>query len=103
MTVGPAPQLGPGAGWVDIASRVIVQVGFPVVVAGVLLWFLLTRFQTNIALISDRMAHNTAAAELLVESEQAQLEQLEAMTAELRAQTKILTDYAERQRQLHPN
>src|SRR5215813_11373567 len=92
MANGPGgPQVViPGAGWVDLASRVIVQVGFPVVVAGVLLWFLLTRFQENMSTIVARMAANTDAATRLVETQRAELVELQAQSGELRAQTQAL-------------
>jgi len=63
MTTPPPPGT-----WVDIASRAIVQVGFPVVVAGVLLWFLLTRFQHNMDAITTRMEANTAAMQAQTQS-----------------------------------
>jgi len=74
---------------VDVASRAIVQVGFPVVVAGVLLWFLLTRFEGNMSTITERMAANTAAAGRLVAVEEAQMGELHAQTDELKAQTAL--------------
>jgi len=87
---GPPQVVVPGAGWVDVASRVIVQVGFPVVVAGVLLWFLLTRFEGNLSSIVERMAANTEAAARLVETQRAELVELQAQSGELRAQTQSL-------------
>jgi len=86
----PSSQLGvPGAGWVDVVSRVIVQVGFPVVVAGVLLWFLLGRFQENMMTIVMRMNSNTDSVKILLENETQQL-------AELRAQTLLFKQIAEK-------
>ncbi len=87
---GPPQVVVPGAGWVDVASRVVVQVGFPVVVAGVLLWFLLTRFQDNMNAITTRMNANTEAARVLVEAEQAQMRELQGQTTELKAQTALM-------------
>jgi len=69
---------------------VIVQVGFPVVVAGVLLWFLLTKFEGNLGAIVERMAANTEAAARLVETQRAELLELQAQSGELRAQTQSL-------------
>jgi hypothetical protein len=80
----------PGAGWVDVASRAIVQVGFPVVVAGVLLWFVLTRFQANMDAITTRMAANTTVAAHLIESERGTIAELRAQTAELQVQTALM-------------
>ena len=83
---GQPPQVVvPGAGWVDVASRVIVQVGFPVVVAGVLLWFLLTRFTDNMNAITNRMERNANAVEAFTS-------ELKAHTTELKAQTLFLRD-----------
>jgi cell division protein FtsB len=91
----PPPQVVvPGIGWVDVASRAIVQVGFPVVVAAVLLWYLLTRFQDNMTAITTRMAANTEAGRQLLEAQTAQLGELRAQTAELKAQTGLLHDEA---------
>src|SRR5262249_22319131 len=82
----PPPQIViPGQGWVDVASRVIVQVGFPVVVAGVLLWFLLTRFTDNMSAITNRMERNASAVEAFTN-------ELKAHTTELKAQTIFLRD-----------
>jgi hypothetical protein len=80
---GPPQVVIPGAGWIDVASRAVVQVGFPVVVAGVLLWFLLTRFQTNMDAITTRMEHNAGAVEGFTA-------ELHAQTVELQAQTRFL-------------
>ena len=98
---GPPPQLVvPGAGWVDVASRAIVQVGFPVVVAGVLLWFLLTRFQENMLAITSRMAANTEAASRLIDAENATLSELRAQSAELQQQTAHLASQGAIMRQI---
>jgi hypothetical protein len=91
----PPPQVViPGAGWVDVASRAIVQVGFPVVVAGVLLWFLLTKFQDNMNTITTRMAHNTEAAGALIEQEQIAFQELKIHGTELTEQTKLMRSIA---------
>ena len=80
----------PGAGWVDVASRAIVQVGFPVVVAGVLLWFLLTRFQDNMNAITTRMAANTDVAAKLITNEETTLGELREQSEELASQSQYL-------------
>ena len=86
MPNGPPPTtVVPGAGWVDLLSRVIVQVGFPIVVAGVLLWFLLTRFQANMDAITTRMGQNAAAVESFVA-------ELKSQTGELQAQSRFMAD-----------
>jgi hypothetical protein len=83
--IGGPPQgttqiVVPGTGWVDVFSRVIVQVGFPVVVAGVLLWFLLTRFQDNMNNIVARMSNNTVVVERLIGAEATTVEELKKQT-----------------------
>ncbi len=78
---GPVQVVVPGAGWVDVLSRAIVQVGFPVVVAGVLLWFLLTRFQGNMDMIATRMAATTANAEKLISATSTELQEVQKQTA----------------------
>jgi hypothetical protein len=80
---GPPQVVIPGAGWIDVATRAITTVGFPVVVAGALLWFLLTRFQTNMDAITTRMEHNAGAVEGFTA-------ELHAQTVELQAQTRFL-------------
>jgi len=95
----PPPQVViPGAGWVDVASRVIVQVGFPVVVAGVLLWFVLGKFQDTMITIVNRMAANTDAATKLVAAEQQTVAELQAQTVELKAQTVAINQLVELKR-----
>jgi hypothetical protein len=87
----PPPQVVvPGAGWVDVASRAIVQVGFPVVVAAVLLWFLLTRFQGNMDAIVARMANNTQVVSTLIEQERGSFEELQRQSVDLSEQTRLL-------------
>jgi hypothetical protein len=88
---GPPPQVVvPGAGWVDVASRAIVQVGFPVVVAAVLLWFLLTRFQANMDAIVARMANNTQVVTTLIEQERGSFEELKRQSVDISEQTRLL-------------
>src|SRR5215468_8558428 len=70
----------PGAGWVDLLSRVIVQVGFPVVVAGVLLYYILFRFQANMDMVTSRMAANTEVAAKLIQADAQLLDELKAQT-----------------------
>jgi len=83
---GPAPPPAPPSpaiGMVDIASRAIVQVGFPVFVAGVLLWWMLTRFDAAIT----RLDHNAEVLDGFVREMQAQ-------TIEIKAQTQALAAIA---------
>jgi hypothetical protein len=84
----------PGAGWVDVASRVVVQVGFPVVVAGVLLWFLLTRFQDTMNVIATRMSSNTEAAAKLVDAATLEYKEIQKQSDELGKQTSLLQQIA---------
>jgi len=96
MTLGPSPAapppqvVVPGAGWVDVASRAIVQVGFPVVVAAVLLRFLLTRFQANMDAIVARMANNTQVVTTLIEQERGSFEELKRQSIDISEQTRLL-------------
>jgi len=99
---GPPQVVIPGAGWVDLLSRVIVQVGFPVVVAGVLLWFLLTRFQDNMNMITSRMSGNTESVAALISAERTSLSELQTQTllfkeqtAELKLQTEALSEQSQ--------
>src|SRR5215467_4804261 len=96
MAPGPAspqaspPQLGvPGVGWIDVASRAIVQVGFPVVVAGVLLWFILGRFTSDMNSIASRMEANARAVESFTAMQNNQLLEMKEHTKELREQTAL--------------
>ena len=91
----PPTTVVPGAGWVDLLSRVIVQVGFPVVVAGVLLYYLLFKFQTNVEIISARMAANTDVAAKLIAAD-------EQLLGELRTQTALLKQMAQQQQPHQP-
>jgi len=84
---GNQPQVVvPGAGWVDVATRVIIQVGFPIVVAAVLLWFMLGRFTEDIRYIAVRMEANA-------EVQSSQLQEMKEHTRELRDQTALLKEF----------
>ena len=83
----------PGQGWIDVASRVIVQVGFPVVVAGVLLWFILGRFTSDMNSIVNRMESNARAIEVFNGVQQSQLEEMKKHTAALEEQTRIMKEF----------
>jgi len=76
---------GTGSGWVDVASRAIVQVGFPVVVAGVLLWFLLTRFQDTLIDITTRMEKNANVVEAFTGELHVHTNELKEQTLSLKA------------------
>jgi hypothetical protein len=87
---GPPPVVVSGVGWVDVASRAITTVGFPVVVACALLWFVLGRFQHSMEVITARMEANTRVAELLVTTQKQEIDELERQTAQLQQQTAAL-------------
>src|SRR5262245_10773997 len=95
----PMPNGAAGGGWVDAASRVIVQVGFPTVVAGVLLWFLLTKFTDNMDAIADRMEANAKAVELFTTMQNDQLLEMKAHTKELREQTGMMKEWVASKKQ----
>jgi len=102
--MGAPGGVGSAAGGLAAIAQVIAQVGFPVVVAGALLWFLLTRFQDTILTITARMEANTEAAGHLVDAETAAVDQLEAQTAELKAQTELMKQFLSlRERQTGQN
>jgi len=85
---------------VDVATRVVVQVGFPIVVAGVLLWYVLGDFQKNMKSVVERMANNTEAAAKLVETDKLLLQELQNHRDELRAQTGYLKELMEKSTRL---
>jgi len=79
-----APSLPPSpTGWVDTVTKLVIQVGFPTVMAGVLLWWMLTRFDTVIA----RMEHNAQVLDAFVA-------EMRAQTVEIKAQTQAVTEIA---------
>jgi len=93
----PAPQVVvPGAGWVDVASRAITQVGFPIVVAGVLLWFVVFKFGAQIEVVTDRLIENGKLAKELIEVERTQMVELQRQTSELQKQTDNLSRISEK-------
>src|SRR5262249_9365010 len=91
----PPVMVVPGAGWVDVASRAIVQVGFPVVVAGVLLWFVLGKFQTNMDTITSRMEKNADAVNAFVAQLKTQTTELETQTHQLGQQGQLIAEIAD--------
>lgn len=93
---GPPQVVIPGAGWVDVASRVVVQVGFPVVVAGVLLWYILGRFNTDVNAIAARMEGNAVAIERFTAMQNDQLTEMKRHTSELEEQTRLLKEVVTR-------
>jgi len=101
MTGSPPPQqtptiVVPGTGWVDVASRAITQVGFPIVVAGVLLWFVVFKFGAQIEVVTDRLIENGKLAKELIEVERTQIVELQRQTGELQKQTDNLSRISEK-------
>jgi len=66
-------------GTIDSAVRAIVQLGFSIVVAGVLLWFILGRLTSDLDRIASRM--------------DSQVTEMKAHTQELREQTHLMKDF----------
>jgi len=93
--MGTPGGVGPAAGGLAGIAQVIAQVGFPVVVAAALLWFLLTRFQDTMLTITARMEANTVAAGHLLDIESATVGELRAQTAELQQQTALMRRFLE--------
>jgi len=93
---GPPQVVVPGAGWVDVASRAIAQVGFPIVVAGVLLWFVIFKFGGQVELVTDRLIENGKLARELIEVERTQILELQRQTGELQKQTDNLGRISEK-------
>jgi hypothetical protein len=86
---------GPSSATIDAVTKVVTQLGFPAVVAGVLLWFLLTRFQDNMNLITGRMEHNAEAVESFVSQLKTQTDELRLQTVELKSQTGLMVSEVE--------
>ena len=93
----------PGQQSIQLLSNLIVQVGFPIVVAGILLWFVLGKFQGNMNDITTRMETNAHAVERLVDSIEGQHSELVAQTDLMRqqaAQLVMQTDHLRDQSKL---
>ena len=91
----PGPQVVvPGAGWVDVATKAVTQVGFPVVIAGVLLWFLLTRFQDNMTQITSHMSENAKAITSFLQQQKEELSVVQSQSGEMSRQTQTLQEIA---------
>ena len=86
------PPGAPGAGMVETASRVITTLGFPVVVAAVLLWYLLTRFEHSMDTITSRMERNADTLQTFIAEMEAQTGELRAQTVELKTQTLAMSE-----------
>ena len=95
---GPPQVLVPGTGWVTVASQAITAVGFPVVVAGFLLWYVVFKFGTTIEVIGRQMQANADLAGKLIQTEQLTLVELQKQTQELHEQTQLIRLTYERKR-----
>jgi hypothetical protein len=99
----PAP---PGLGWIDVASRTITQVGFPVVVAALLLYWVLFRFEHQMEIITGRMEANAKAVSEMIgamkENSAIQRQWATDNVSELRKQTEELHDQTAALRTLTP-
>jgi hypothetical protein len=89
MANGP---LVPPVSSLDALSKVIVQVGFPVVVAAILLWFILGKFQSAMTEISTKINQNGVMAAELIQAQQTLLEQQK----ELQDQVQKVTERQQR-------
>jgi hypothetical protein len=95
-TPAPAPT---GVGWVDVFARAVTTVGFPVVVAALLLYWVLFRFEHQMEIITNRMEANAkGVAEMigaLKENSAVQRQWATDNVSELRKQTEELGDQTE--------
>jgi len=94
----PPPQLGPGFGWVDAAVRIVTQVGFPVVAAGVLLYFVLFRFTDQVGIVAARLEANAGAVERVTQLHAQEIQELKRQTASIEKQTAALEEIVQRMR-----
>jgi hypothetical protein len=92
----PAPYPA-GMGWVDQAARLVTQVGFPVVAAGVLLWFILFRFEQGLARVGVQLATTTERAEKFTELQEVQLGEMKRQTAALELLAKFVEERERRE------
>lgn len=79
----PGRLNGTGYAMVDAAVRIVTQVGFPVVAAGVLLYFVLFRFTSQVEGVAKRLEVNATAVERVTAIQTMQLEELKRQTAAL--------------------
>ena len=89
-------------GWVTTLSQLVTTVGFPVVVACALLWFLLTRFQTQMEAVTARLETATTNTQQFLIVSREQMQELEAQTKTLEAINQHLADIAARVPQRRP-
>jgi len=90
---------GTSPAWIDTASNVITKVGFPIVVAGVLLWWVLFKFQLTMDLVTSRMERNADVAEAIATAGAETNKLMAAQIEEIRRQTRVLEDITRIQRE----
>ena len=99
--MSPSAESPPGVpAWLQPMAQLITTLGVPTVFAVVLLWFVLGKFEGNMDAITTRMADNTQTARALIDSFRTELVELQAQTAELRKQSDMLHDIADRSTRL---
>jgi len=81
---------GNGLGWIETVSKLITQVGFPIVVAGFLLWWVMFRFENSLDTIAYRLEHNADVAAQLVQASADANKLMASEIDELRRQTTAL-------------
>jgi hypothetical protein len=84
----------PSGGWLDHAARLVTTVGFPVVAAGLLLWFVLSKFAADVTLIAGQMNANANAIEQLTVTQVAILDELRRQTADMHQQSVLMGQIA---------
>lgn len=89
---------GSGVAWVDATVRIVTQVGFPVVAAGVLLYFVLFRFTDQVAAVAARLQENAGAVERVAAAHALEIQELKRQTATLERQTAALEEIVQRMR-----
>lgn len=93
----PPGQVTPsGFAWVDAAVRVVTQVGFPVVAAGVLLYFVLFRFTDQVGAVAARLEANASAVDRVAQLHMNEIQELKRQTATLERQTAALEEIVQR-------
>src|SRR5262245_22323625 len=104
-----SPSLPPpgGAGWVDIVTRLVVQLGFPTVIAGVLLWFVLVRVDGTLKMIQEQEDTRTKLTLAMQEKVIAALDTLglrfdKAIDENIRANRELAVQYLVRRPPLAP-
>lgn len=90
MANGTPPPTG--FGWVDAAVRVVTQVGFPVVAAGVLLYFVLFRFTDQVTAVASRLEANASAIDRVTDMHAQEIDELKKQTGSLERQTAALEE-----------